>query len=104
MSFSDPKPKCRHLRTVLILVCRLSLVSNDVNVKGEMGHFQSIKSDCLAEILAYTGGQIYFLSPMMFLNQYVTEKKRLSEFYFVNFLLLSIKFNTKNKLNQRGVK
>ena len=57
------------------------------------GRFQVIKTDVLLIFSFITGDQTEFLSPMMFSNEYITGIF-LSEFYLINFLLLSIKFNT----------
>ena len=58
-----------------------------------IGRFQAIKTDVLLIFSFITGDKTEFLSPMMFSNEYITEIW-LSEFYLINFLLLSIKFNT----------
>ena len=59
-----------------------------------IGHFQSIKTAILLNFSLITGVTADFLSPMVFSNQYIAGKL-ISEFYLVNSLLLSIKFNTK---------
>ena len=58
-----------------------------------LGRFQSIKTDVLLIFSFITGDKTEFLSPMIILNEYITGIL-LSEFYRINFLLLSIKFNT----------
>ena len=59
---------------------------------GIIGRFQAIKTDVLLIFSFITGDKTEFLSPMMFSNEYITGIW-LSEFYLINFLLLSIKFN-----------
>ena len=54
-----------------------------------IGRFQPIKTDVLLIFSFITGDKTEFLSPMMFSNEYITGV-RLSEFYLINFLLLSI--------------
>ena len=58
-----------------------------------IGRFKAIKTDVLLIFSFITGDKTEFLSPMMFSNEYITGIC-LSEFYLINFLLLSIKFNT----------
>ena len=64
-----------------------------VNSLLYIGRFQAIKTDVLLIFPFITGDKTEFLSPMMFSNEYITGIW-LSEFYLINFLLLSIKFNT----------
>ena len=64
-----------------------------MNLLTCIGRFQAIKTDVLLIFSFITGDKTEFLLPMMFSNVYITGI-RLSEFYLINFLLLSIKFNT----------
>ena len=58
-----------------------------------IGRFQSIKNGVLLIFSFITSDKTEFLSPMIFSKEYITGIW-LSEFYRIDFLLLSIKFNT----------
>ena len=62
-------------------------------ISDRIGRFQSIKTGVLLIFSFITGDKIEFLPPMVFLNEYITGIL-LSEFYLINFLTLSIEFNT----------